>query len=68
MKFTTEAGMLRHKFDKHKEKKQIYVCKICQELVDTKSRKSHQSRHGENDLACPYENCTVKNNDKGIRL
>ena len=58
--------MLRHKFDEHKEKKQIYVCKICQELVDTKSRKSHQSRHGENDLACPYENCTVKNNDKGI--
>merc|ERR1712098_13391 len=66
MRFTTEAGMLRHKFDKHGEKKQIYRCDICQELVDTKSRKSHNQRHGPSDLNCPSQGCTVRNNEKGI--
>ena len=63
-KFVCVSERLKHNFHKHDKKKQLFKCDLCQEMVDSKSRKTHINRS--HDVKCPEINCNVRSNEDGI--
>ena len=62
--FIQISDRLKHHYEAHNHKRQLVQCPICLEMVDSKSRKTHDQRS--HDLSCTEEGCPVKSNAEGI--
>ena len=63
-KFVCFADRLKHHYQGHNVKRQLFSCNMCQELIDLKSKLVHIKRCHE--VKCPEENCPVVSNKVGI--
>ena len=65
-RFRTVSDRLKHHYEAHNVKKQLVRCPVCLEMVDSKSRKTHDLRSHE--LSCTVDGCPVQSNAEGIWL
>ena len=63
-KFVCFSDRLKHHYQGHNVKRQLFRCNMCQELIDRKSKGAHLKRCHE--VECPEENCPVVSNKVGI--
>ena len=62
--FVAISDRLKHHYEAHNVKKQLVQCPVCLEMVDSKSRKSHDQRPHE--VSCTEVGCPVRSSPEGI--